>query len=350
MGKRPKFTSRETSRHGKPVWYFRRYGRRIRLPEQYGTDEWWAAYDAALSGKSIPSSRSANIPARSGSFAYLLGLYLNSRGFNGMAKNTRQQRTAILRDAATKAGDAPPNAVTEQSIRQVMQVKPPYAANNFLKSMRGFYKWAIEMGHVTEDPTRDVKMNKPKSDGWEIWAPEYLKQFRDFWPKGTPQRRVFEIALGTGLRRGDLVRFGWQHINLEENIAKITAEKTGVDCYIPIDNEGWLKFAPIGEDGPILRMTARKLDEMAEDKPREPRPFKSAETLGNWFRKACVKAGIPEGMRLHSLRKTAASLDAENGWTANELMAKYGWLNIKEAELYTKQADRKRLALQAGKK
>jgi len=43
---RPPFLSREVSRHGKPVWYLRRNGKRIRLRPEFGTPEFDAEYQA----------------------------------------------------------------------------------------------------------------------------------------------------------------------------------------------------------------------------------------------------------------------------------------------------------------
>jgi integrase len=61
---------------------------------------------------------------------------------------------------------------------------------------------------------------------------------------------------------------------------------------------------------------------------------------------ACVAAGIMD-KSAHGLRKAAATRAAENGATAHELMAIFGWVDIKEAELYTRAANRRRLAAQA---
>jgi integrase len=344
MAKRPKFTSREVTRHGKPIWYFRRDGRRIRLPDQFGTDEWWQAYDAALYGKAQPYRNSQG--GNQGDFFRLVHSYLDSRAFNDLAKNTRMQRSRLLRDAADKAGNASPEQVDQISIRQAMQSRPAFSANNFLKALRGFYKWAIEMGHVEQDPTQGVAMNRPKTEGWKIWTPQLRKQFVDYWAgvnKGEePRLKVkaldvldcFHLALETGLRRGDLARLSLAHF--KGSHFEITAEKTGVTCFIPVQKTGEFLASGMPDDRPFLS------SELGT-------PFTS-ETLGNWFRDACKAAGIPDGMRLHSLRKTAATLDAENGWSANELMAKYGWLDIREAELYTRQADRKNLAIGAGKR
>jgi hypothetical protein len=46
----------------------------------------------------------------------------------------------------------------------------------------------------------------------------------------------------------------------------------------------------------------------------------------------------------HGLRKAGATIAAENGATEHQLMAIYGWESPKQAALYTRKADRKRLA------
>jgi hypothetical protein len=45
---RPPYLSREVTRHGISVWYVRRNGKRIRLRSEYGTPEFDAEYQAAL--------------------------------------------------------------------------------------------------------------------------------------------------------------------------------------------------------------------------------------------------------------------------------------------------------------
>jgi hypothetical protein len=44
------------------------------------------------------------------------------------------------------------------------------------------------------------------------------------------------------------------------------------------------------------------------------------------------------------LRKAGATIAGENGATAHQLMAIFGWDTLKRAEVYTKAADQKRLA------
>jgi len=64
--------------------------------------------------------------------------------------------------------------------------------------------------------------------------------------------------------------------------------------------------------------------------------------FGNWFRDRCIEAGVPG--RAHGLRKAGATIAANNGASAHQLMAIFGWVTIKEAERYTRGADQQRLA------
>jgi integrase len=71
------------------------------------------------------------------------------------------------------------------------------------------------------------------------------------------------------------------------------------------------------------------------------RPFTDAG-FGNWFRDRCVEAGVTG--RAHGLRKAGATIAANNGATAHQLMAIFGWDTLKMAEQYTRSADQRRLA------
>src|SRR5262249_20561679 len=69
----------------------------------------------------------------------------------------------------------------------------------------------------------------------------------------------------------------------------------------------------------------------------------TAAGFGNWFRGRCDEAGL-KGLSAHGMRKAAATRAAERGATAFQLMAIFCWRNIKQAEVYVRAAERKRLA------
>jgi integrase len=69
----------------------------------------------------------------------------------------------------------------------------------------------------------------------------------------------------------------------------------------------------------------------------------TANGFGNKFREWCDAAGLSH-CTSHGLRKAGAARAAENGATAKQLMAIFGWNDIKQAEHYIRAADQKKLA------
>ena len=64
MARARKFIRAEITRHGKRVYYFRRDQERVRLPDEYGTDEFNRAYDMAVKGTPIVIARNLKSPAK----------------------------------------------------------------------------------------------------------------------------------------------------------------------------------------------------------------------------------------------------------------------------------------------
>ena len=69
------------------------------------------------------------------------------------------------------------------------------------------------------------------------------------------------------------------------------------------------------------------------------------ESFGNLFRDACKAAGVPGSA--HGVRKIAATRAANHGATVAQLEAIFGWCGGTMASLYTRSADRERLAIEA---
>ncbi|MGA8697893.1 MAG: tyrosine-type recombinase/integrase, partial [Xanthobacteraceae bacterium] len=136
--------------------------------------------------------------------------------------------------------------------------------------------------------------------------------------------------LFTGLRRGDAVRLGRQHVR--DGVASIKAEKTDTWVTLPILSE----LAEVLSAGPCGDLTFIC--------GKNGKPF-TKESFGNEFRDACKAAGVPGSA--HGLRKLAATRAANNGATVAQLEAIFGWHGGRMASHYTKGADRRRLSREA---
>lgn len=67
------------------------------------------------------------------------------------------------------------------------------------------------------------------------------------------------------------------------------------------------------------------------------------KSLGQHMRKWCDSIG-PNRCSSHGIRKAGATIATDNGASEHELMATFGWESPKQAAIYTKTANRRRLA------
>lgn len=321
---RPPHLHRETNRHGKTVWYVRiGKGPRVRIKADYGAPEFELAYQAALHGESSqPPAKAAR-----GSLEWLWMLYRQTSAWTELSMATRKQRENIMRQVLKTGGNQPLSKITRGAVKQGVDRRKPYAARHFVDTLHGMFKWAVSSQHVKEDPTLGNAVAKPKTKGFPVWTEDELEQFERRWPRGTRERVMFDVYLYTGLRRGDAAKLGKQHIR--NGVITIDAEKTGTRVTIPVlpELEHTIAAGPIGE--------------LAIISSKKGQPIRK-EVLGNLFRDACRAAGIKKSA--HGIRKAAATRAANNGATVATLEAIFGWEGGQMAALYTRAADRRRLA------
>ena len=101
----------------------------------------------------------------------------------------------------------------------------PVQARKFLDAMRGLFRWAGRAGLVKADPTIGIENSRtPKTDGFTVWSEDDVAAYEARWPVGTRQRVWLDVLIYTGLRRGDAVRLGRQHVR--NGIATVKTEKS----------------------------------------------------------------------------------------------------------------------------
>jgi integrase len=221
---RPPYLHREETRHGLVAWYVRRgRGQRIRIKAEYGSPDFWAQYRAAVEG--APSSALKTPKAHT--LAWAVERYRSSSAWGALAASTRRQWENVLRNVIKTAGGALLRDITNATVRdgRERRASTPHAANHFLKAMRHLFRWACEEKLVPNDPTKGVKMlaGKNDADGFHTWTQEELDRFEARWPIGTRERLAFDLLLYTGLRRGDAVRVGRQHVR--DGVITLRTEK-----------------------------------------------------------------------------------------------------------------------------
>lgn len=329
---RPPHLHREINRHGNAVWYVRvEKGPRIRIRGTYDSPDFKAAYEAAVAGEPLTQPGKA----KNGSLLWLYEQYRATSAWSDLSHATRKQRENILKHVMAKSGFEPFRLITRKAVvaGRDRRKDTPAQARNFLDAMRGLFRWALEADHVTIDPTAGVTNPERKSGpGFEIWTEEEVDQYERRWPLRTRQRVWMAVLLYTGLRRGDAVRLGRQHVR--DGIATLRTEKSGETITVTL---------------PILPALREVLDagpcgELAFICGEKGTPL-TKESFGNFFHDACRAAGVKKSA--HGLRKIGATRAANNGATVAELEAIFGWSGGGMAALYTRAADRARLAKNA---
>lgn len=345
-GARPLHLQRETTRHGKPVWFVRiGKGPRTRLRAPYGTPEFKAEYLAAVNGEAAPGAAPRVLAT---SLQWLWDGYRQTGAWTELAASTRRQRENIMLHVLKESGAKPYAAIGQQNIRAGLdrRSKTPAASRNFLDTMRGLFEWAAERKHVRADPTAGLKGPKRKKNaGFPAWTREDIEAYREKWPEGTRQRVWLDVLLYTGPRRGDAAVIGRQHekdvTNEDGSVLRVVQFKT--------EKSGHLVTVTL----PILPALQRTLDigptgDLTWICGARGQPF-TKESFGNEFSQAARQAGIKKSA--HGVRKIAATIAAENGATEKELDAIFGWVDGgRTSGIYTRDANRARLAGQAAHK
>jgi integrase len=337
-----KHIRRDRDRHGNARIYLRVPGRvQVRLREAPGTAAFLAEYQAALAAAS-PTTAADERHGVPGSLRWLCMAYYRTPEFRGLGATTKSVRrshldsicdsriaTGELRGALPYRGMKTKNA---RKIRDEWAKDGPEAANGRTKALRALYVWAMSAGHVDHNPARDVPRLRGSIEGFHSWTIDEVEQYRARHPIGTKARLALDLLLFTGTRRSDvvtlgrqLVRDGWFHWT--EYKGRDRQRKDRAVPILPV-LQATIDASPTGD---MIYLVSEFGKPLTKDR------------FGRKFRDWCDEAGLHH-CSAHGLRKAGATIAADNGATSHELMAIFGWESLKQAELYTKRANRKRLA------
>jgi integrase len=321
------------NRHGTLVHYFRKRGCKIvRLRGIPGSPEFMRAYEAAI-GNAEPIVIGAD-RAKAGTVAATVSMYLASVTFADLADETRRTRRNLLERFREAHGDKRIASIEKKHVQALIDAKAatPSAARNLLAVIRLLMKFAIEAGIRADDPTLGVKRVKIKTDGFRTWDENDIAAFEATHPIGTRARLALALLLGTGQRRGDIVKMGCQHVR-GDKIA-VRQSKTKTPLMIPIGIELRRAIDATPAEHMTFLMTAYG------------RPF-TAAGFTNSFRDMCNEAGLPNGLSAHGLRNAMCRRLAEAGCTEKQIAAISGHKTLRMVQHYTRAADQERLARSA---
>jgi integrase len=357
-----RYVYEDESRHGQiRVYFWRGPGhRKVRIRERIGTPEFDRRHadllDQGAAGAFKAKPLGAPIPH---TLRWLCHLYMQSAECGQLDPRTRHVTKLILDSiyaepivpgAKEVFGDCPLPEFTAKSVTVLRDRKAaaPEAANSRIRRLRSVFKWALlpanaDLG-ITTNPARDVAYLKPKrAGGFPAWRPEDLDKFEACHPIGSKARLALALLIFVGARRSDVVRLGRA---MEQDGVGRDGKPIRVLSFVP--HKGRNKADPVEVNMPIIPDLRAVIDgtpvvgRTTYLVTQYGRPF-TAESFGNKMAHWCRLAGLA-GKNSHGVRKAAARRAAERGASTKTLMALFGWLDIKQAERYTRDASRKKLA------
>jgi integrase len=335
-------------RHGKRRWRFRRAGKTIQLPGWPGQPDFEAAYAAALAGRPVAKAEVRRLPTATAPKSLRAAwriLISDTLDWKALDPETQHTQTLIaerfLRSPVVEAepltfGDVAVANLQRKHIKAILakRADTPHAAAHLLRIIRKLTGVALDQEWIEYDPTYRIKC-RPPFKGWKAWSDESCAAFEKRWPLGTTPRTVYAIARYFGHRRSDVATVKWT--DLEVAAGNVVQSKTGKALWIPLHPELAKALEATPRRGEYVVLT------------QYGQPF-SVKALGMRMQDWTKQAGLAPGHTLHGLRKKLGAMLAEAGATTRELMAILGHDDIAHAELYSREAEQRRLASEGMRK
>lgn len=184
-----------------------------------------------------------------------------------------------------------------QSMRRGKKPRNPATVNRELALLRRVLNLAIQNKWLRANPVSSVKFLREERDGRQRYvtlSEEAALLKACSAPSLSYLKPFVMVALGTGMRKGELLNLTWDRVDFESGYILVTQTESGRDRTVPINS--------------LVRSELLKLQETSESEyvfanPLTDEPYSD---LKRSFVTACKKAKV-EGVVFHTLRHTAAS-------------------------------------------
>jgi integrase len=317
-------------RHGKLRHYFRRDGKSVALPGAPGTNEFMAAYAAAMAEQPAPivAGRDQNVP---GTISALIVAYYATARWKQYSTETQRRHRNIIESFRDSYGHVPVTHVEPRHFGQILdKIVSLHMRNNTLKALRALFDTAVP-SMLAHNPCASIKVKVPKSQGHHTWTEDEIEQYRAHWPNGTMARLTLEFAFEAASRRCEVVHLAPGHCRKGRIRIERAKGSDPVDIQISAELQAAIDAMPRNAQAPFAPYLAND-----DGSTRSPHAF------GKLFAQWATEAGLPARCRMHGLKKSSLTRAANAGASAHDLMGLSGHKTLAMVLRYTTAADRKR--------
>ena len=200
--------------------------------------------------------------------------------------------------------------------QRLSEGKSPYTVNNEMILLSSVFNVAInEYGMESlQNPLKKVKRPKlPKGRDRRLLPGEEEKLLDALDPE---MKCLFLLALESANRRGELLTYEWEYIDLERRVVHLPETKNGEERDVPLSSVAVasLRKLPRRIDGKVFSI--------------------SKDEVSRKFRETCKEVGI-KGLRWHDLRHEAVSRLFEKGLGIIEVATISGHKTLSQLQRYT---------------
>lgn len=232
------------------------------------------------------------------SWSQMLEEYREHKKVQGVTEATLYEVALSLRNFERLTGEHNSRQITQSLVdkfilRRGTEVQRP-TLNKDIRNIKAFIKWCKKKRYVNDD----IEIGQLKEDERPVKSLDEaeIKILITAFKSDPSLRMRILLALGTGLRRGDIDSLKVNDIDFTNNNITTKSRKTRKS----------MGSRPVPE--PVMKELKKYVKQLnAEDGGL----FEDDFNYKKW-RKVCKKVGL-EGLKFHDLRKTFASILAQNG-------------------------------------
>jgi integrase len=228
-----------------------------------------------------------------------------------------------------------------QSITKLGTVRSPASVNMELAVLSRIFSLAIDLEVAAINPCRKVrKLRTDNKRTRYLSEDEEMRLLGNLTGRRKHLRPIVMLALGTGMRRGELLSLRWPQVDFPRGVIHVTHTKTAKDRMMPMSQR-------VREL--LLKMhRGRKGEHVFASRLKKGRALVEIKRA---FRAACDDAGIAD-FHFHDLRHTFATRVGDAGHNSRTIADLLGHSNTLQSDQYTHATDQAlRAAVEcAGKK
>jgi len=225
--------------------------------------------------------------------------------------------------------------VTAYLAAEVIEGHSPRTSARRLSSLRRFYRYAISLQKIREDPTDAIEgpklgINLPRALS-EQEVEDLLAAPTVDSLEGLRDRAMLELLYATGLRVSELVGLRLSELDLQAGIVRIVG-KGGRERLVPLGEEASLWFTRYTRDARPMLLGARV---SAAAFPTRRGGAMTRQAFWHNIKRYAVKAAINTPLSPHTLRHAFATHLINHGADLRVVQLLLGHADLSTTQIYT---------------